>query len=76
MAIGRNRSSRVPVRSGAVRLRTQRPGYSSRMASLDDAGVRDLLERPNYAVVSTLNRDGSVLDTVVWIGAEDGEGPG
>jgi PPOX class probable F420-dependent enzyme len=42
------------------------------VASLDDPAVRDLLEQPNYAVVSTLNRDGSVLDTVIWIDAEEG----
>jgi PPOX class probable F420-dependent enzyme len=42
------------------------------MASLNDQPVRELLEQPNCAVVSTLNADGSVLDTVVWINAEDG----
>ncbi len=42
------------------------------MASLDDQAVRELLEQPNYAVASTLNDDGSILNTVVWIGAEDG----
>lgn len=37
------------------------------MASLDDPGVRALLEKPkpNHAVVSTLNADGSVHSTVV-----------
>ncbi len=42
------------------------------MTTLDDPSVRELLEKPNYAVVSTLNNDGSILSTVVWIGAEDG----
>jgi PPOX class probable F420-dependent enzyme len=42
------------------------------MASLKDPGVRKLLEEPNYAVVSTKNPDGSVLDTVVWISTENG----
>jgi PPOX class probable F420-dependent enzyme len=43
------------------------------MASLDDPGVRSVLEAPNYAVVSTLNEDGSILSAVVWISLEDGE---
>lgn len=42
------------------------------MATLQDQGVRELLEQPNYAVVSTLNADGSVLSTLVWINAENG----
>jgi PPOX class probable F420-dependent enzyme len=42
------------------------------MATLNDAEVRKLLSEPNYAVVSTLNSDGSVLSTIVWISAEDG----
>ena len=42
------------------------------MTSIDDPGVRSLLERPNHAVVSTLNTDGSVHSTVVWIDVEDG----
>ena len=37
------------------------------MATLQDQGVRELLTDPNYAVVSTLNSDGSVHSTVVWI---------
>ena len=40
------------------------------MASLNDPPVQELLEQPNYAVVSTLNRDGSIHNTVVWISAE------
>ena len=44
------------------------------MASLDDPGVRTLLEKPkpNHAVVSTLNKDGSVHSTVVWVDVQDG----
>ena len=42
------------------------------MASLKDQPVRELLEQPNCAVISTLNEDGSILDTVVWISAENG----
>lgn len=42
------------------------------MATLTDPGVRELLEDPNYAVVSTLNADGSMHDTIIWISAEDG----
>lgn len=43
------------------------------MANLNDPEVRALLEAPNYAVVSTLNADGSILSTVVWASLEDGE---
>jgi PPOX class probable F420-dependent enzyme len=43
------------------------------MASLNDSEVQKLLSEPNHAVVSTLNPDGSVLSTVAWISAEDGE---
>jgi PPOX class probable F420-dependent enzyme len=42
------------------------------MATLNDQPVRELLEQPNCAVVSTLNPDGSILDTVAWINVEDG----
>jgi PPOX class probable F420-dependent enzyme len=42
------------------------------MATLNDPDVRALLDNPNYAVVSTYNRDGSIHDTIVWISAEDG----
>ena len=41
------------------------------MTSLKDANVRELLERPNYAVVSTYNEDGSIHSTMVWIALED-----
>ena len=40
------------------------------MASLNDQPVKELLEQPNYAVVSTINRDGSIHNTMVWISSE------
>ncbi len=43
------------------------------MASLDDAAVRSLLEPANYAVISTLNADGTVLSAVVWASLEGDE---
>ena len=42
------------------------------MATLNDSEVSKLLSEPNHAVVSTLNSDGSILSTVVWISADDG----
>jgi PPOX class probable F420-dependent enzyme len=42
------------------------------MATLNDPEVSRLLAEPNHAVVSTINPDGSVLGTVVWIDYEDG----
>jgi PPOX class probable F420-dependent enzyme len=42
------------------------------MASLNDQEVRELLENPNYAVISTFNENGSVHDTIVWINSENG----
>jgi PPOX class probable F420-dependent enzyme len=38
------------------------------VASLDDPAVRALLEQPNHGVISTLNADGSIHSTVVWVG--------
>jgi PPOX class probable F420-dependent enzyme len=43
------------------------------MSSLSDPEVQQLLSEPNYAVVSTLNEDGSILSTIVWVSADDGE---
>jgi PPOX class probable F420-dependent enzyme len=43
------------------------------MATIQDPEIRDLLEKPNYAVVSTYNRDGSIHSTVVWVDTEDGK---
>jgi PPOX class probable F420-dependent enzyme len=42
------------------------------MASLTDDSVKALLEAPHYAVISTINPDGSILSTVVWFSFEDG----
>lgn len=42
------------------------------MTSIEDPGVQHLLERPNHAVVSTLNEDGSIHSTVVWVNVEQG----
>ena len=42
------------------------------MSNLNDQPVQELLEQPNYAVVSTLNEDGSIHSTIVWVSAEDG----
>ena len=43
------------------------------MASLDDPGVTLLLqEQVNHATISTLDSDGSVHSTVVWVDVVDG----
>jgi PPOX class probable F420-dependent enzyme len=42
------------------------------MTTINDSGPRELLENPNYAVVSTINKDGSIHNTIVWISAENG----
>lgn len=41
------------------------------MADLTTPGVSDLLAKPNHAVLSTINADGSVHSTVVWVNVED-----
>ena len=43
------------------------------MASLDDPGVARLLADRNHAVLSTLNSDGSIHSTVVWVDTIDGQ---
>jgi PPOX class probable F420-dependent enzyme len=43
------------------------------MTSITDPGPQELLEKPNYAVVSTLNKNGSIHSTIVWISADDGK---
>jgi PPOX class probable F420-dependent enzyme len=43
------------------------------MATLNDDAVGALLQAPNFAVISTLNEDGSVHSAVAWISLEDGE---
>ena len=40
------------------------------MTTIHDSGPQELLSGPNYAVVSTLNKDGSIHSTVVWISDE------
>jgi PPOX class probable F420-dependent enzyme len=42
------------------------------MATLKDPDVRELLEQPNYAVVSTHNDDGSIESTITWVAPENG----
>ena len=41
------------------------------MASLSDPAVSALLGKPNHAVLSTLNQDGSVHTAMVWLDVED-----
>ena len=43
------------------------------MANLNDAAVQGLFTKPNHAVVSTLDEDGSIRSAVVWVSADDGE---
>jgi PPOX class probable F420-dependent enzyme len=43
------------------------------MADIGDAPVKQLLDNPNHAVVSTLNEDGSIHSTVAWVSGDDGE---
>jgi PPOX class probable F420-dependent enzyme len=40
------------------------------MTTLNDPNVRGLLDQPNYAVVSTVNADGSIHSTIVWVSSE------
>ncbi len=42
------------------------------MSELSDQPVKELLEQPNYAVVSTLNEDGSIHSAIAWVNAENG----
>jgi PPOX class probable F420-dependent enzyme len=41
------------------------------MPTLSDPEIKQLLADPNYAVVSTLQEDGSILSTIVWDSADD-----
>jgi len=43
------------------------------MTDLNHEDARALLQAPNYAVISTLNPNGSIHSTVVWVSAEDGK---
>ena len=40
------------------------------MAQISDANVQGLFDKPNHAVVSTLNDDGSIHSAVVWVSTE------
>ena len=40
------------------------------MADLNTPAVSELLSKPNHAVLSTLNEDGSVHATMVWLNVE------
>ena len=42
------------------------------MASIDDEAVQRLLTQKNHAVCSTMNEDGSIHSTVVWVDVQDG----
>jgi PPOX class probable F420-dependent enzyme len=44
--------------------------YKDPAAALREPSVRELLEQPNYCVVSTLNADSSIHSTVVWVSIE------
>ena len=42
------------------------------MSSLNDPEVKKLLDAPNHAALSTINADGSVHNTMVWVNEENG----
>lgn len=42
------------------------------MSDLHEQPVQELLEQPNYAVVSTLNEDGSIHSAIAWVDAQNG----
>ncbi len=42
------------------------------MTSISDEAVQRLLAQKNHAVCSTLNEDGSIHSTVVWVDVQDG----
>jgi PPOX class probable F420-dependent enzyme len=41
------------------------------MSTLQDPAVKELLKQPNYAVIATLNANGSIHQTMVWISDEE-----
>jgi PPOX class probable F420-dependent enzyme len=43
------------------------------MAQISDPGVSELLAKPNHAVLSTLNADGTIHSAVIWLNTEDGK---
>lgn len=47
-------------------------GVGAELSVTGDPRIRALLERPNHAVVSTLNADGTIHAAVVWVAVEDG----
>ncbi len=55
-----------------IGVEASRTGNLMAMASITDPEVRELLEKPNYAVVSTHNEDDSILSTITWVDTEDG----
>lgn len=42
------------------------------MSDIHDPDVQALLAKPNFAVISTHNPDGTILSNVVWVDTEDG----
>jgi PPOX class probable F420-dependent enzyme len=42
------------------------------MTDINDPDVRALLDAPTYAIISTLNPDGSILSNVIWLDSENG----
>src|SRR5258706_5245320 len=54
-------------------LRGARPARLDQVATLEDPGARELFEKPYHAVISTLNADGSIHTTVIWVDLEDGK---
>ena len=42
------------------------------MSDLHEQPVQELLEQPHYAVVSTLNEDGSIHSAIAWVDAQNG----
>lgn len=47
-------------------------GYMRLMSDLHEPAVQELLQQPNYAVVSTINEDGSIHNAIVWVSSSDG----
>jgi PPOX class probable F420-dependent enzyme len=41
------------------------------MAQITDPAVSELLTKPNHAVLSTLNADGSIHSAIIWLNVED-----
>ena len=41
------------------------------MAQISDPAVSALLAKPNHAVLSTLNADGSIHSAIIWLDVED-----